>query len=122
MANTTDCGQRSDTSILLCLPRQAWEVLSATLDRDSFSIAFDPALRTEIREALEQVEEVAPMQAQEALRAIFDILYLVREAEGAFYNPDKVWDADTLDAVAEIVRPHFEHFLRKQEEKDAKDF
>lgn len=121
MADTKRCEQVCDTSVFLRMPQHAWDVLSATLDRDSFSIAFDPALRMEIREAMEQVEEVAPQKAEENLRAVFDILYLDLEAEGEFYNPDKVWDADTLDAIEEIVRPHFEHLLRKQEDQDAKN-
>ena len=44
--------------ITIHLPQEAWEKLRETLELDAKSSAFDPELRKEIREALDQVEYV----------------------------------------------------------------
>jgi hypothetical protein len=41
-----------------------------------------------------------------ALRQIHDLLYLDPTGGRPFYNPDKQWDAETLDAIAGIVARH----------------
>jgi len=46
-----------------------------------------------------------PNAARELLSRIFDILYLDMGPEGDFYNRDKTWSPDTLDQIAEVVRP-----------------
>ena len=135
---------------IIRLPREAWQKLRETLELDARSSAFDPELRKEIREALDQVEHVtdspslvqaaqdvlewaaqmggweapcweglrravreaaaqseSPDSAESALRHIYDLLYLDIGPTGDFYNPDKVWDPDTLDAIAQVVRERF---------------
>jgi len=79
-------------------------------------------LRDVVREAAGQVpmpeEEAEPEAKTEdlyddstkkvtALRQVFDLLYLDMGPKGDFYNPDKAWDADTLDRIADVVRPLF---------------
>jgi len=56
-------------------------------------------------------EERRSGTAHQTLRRIFDILHLDAGPKGDFYNPEKNWDADTLDAIAEIVRPTFSNLL-----------
>ena len=46
--------------------------------------------------------------AAQVLCRIRDILFLDLTTEGDVFNPDKSWDADTLDAIAEIIRIHFD--------------
>ena len=58
-------------------------------------------------EIVEQSDFHAQVKAQEALRRIHDALYLDLNEHGPFYNPDKSWSPDTLDAIAEVVRPLF---------------
>ena len=62
--------------------------------------------------------EIAPHKAKEALQAVFDLLYLDMGPQGDFYNPDKAWDSDVIDAVAEVVRPFFNHLLQNKKECD----
>ncbi len=45
--------------VTIRLPQETWEKLRETLELDAKSSAFDPKLREEIREALDQVEGVA---------------------------------------------------------------
>ncbi len=54
------------------LPQDAWEKLTETLALDAKSSAFDPELRKEIREALDQVEHVtaSPLLVQAAQDAL----------------------------------------------------
>ncbi len=133
---------------IIRLPQEAWQKIRETLELDAKSSAFDPELRKEIREALDEVEHVtdspslvqaaqdvlewaaqmggweAPcwerlrkalrqtasaqaIDAQEALRHIYDLLWLDIGPTGDVYNPDKVWDPDTLDAIAQVVRERF---------------
>ena len=58
-------------------------------------------------EIVEQGDLQAQINAQQALRLIHDALYMDLNEQGQFYNPDKSWSPDTLDAIAEIVRPLF---------------
>ena len=44
-----------------------------------------------------------PAAVHPAVRQIHDLLYLDLRGEQEFYNPDKVWDADTLAHIAEVV-------------------
>ena len=37
------------------------------------------------------------------IRRIHDLLYLDMKGKKHFYSPDKAWDADTLDRIAEVV-------------------
>ncbi len=135
---------------IIRLPQEAWQKIRETLELDARSSAFDPELRKEIREALDQVEHVtaspplvqaaqdvlewaaqmgdweAPCwqrlrnaveqasarpesssDAQDALKHIYDLLYLDIGPTGDVYNPDKVWNSDTLDAIAQVVRERF---------------
>ena len=62
-------------------------------------------LRRAVREAATQGE--SPDSAEAALRHIYDLLYRDIGPTGDFYNPDKVWDADTLDAIARVARERF---------------
>lgn len=88
-------------------PEQAWELLHETLQLDVQSKAFDPELRAEIAKALEQVEVLPDESAPEALRRIFDRLYLELTPQADVYTTNKRWDAGTLNDIAEIVRPFF---------------
>ena len=92
-------------------PEHAWELLHETLQMDAQSKAFDAELRKDIAEALAQVEVLPAGSASDALRRIFDRLYLDMTPEGDVHTTDKHWDGDTLADVAEIVRPFFEHHL-----------
>ncbi len=60
-----------------------------------------------LRKALRQAASAQATDAQEALRHIYDLLYLDIGPTGDFYNPDKVWDPDTLDGIAQVVRERF---------------
>ncbi len=62
-------------------------------------------LRTAVREAAAQGE--GPDSAEATLRHVYDLLYLDIGPKGEFCNPDKPWDADTLDAIAGVVRERF---------------
>ncbi len=62
-------------------------------------------LRLAVREAAAQSE--SPDSAETALRHIYDLLYLDINPKGEFYNADKPWDADTLDAIAGVARDRF---------------
>ncbi len=63
------------------------------------------SLRRAVREAAAQSE--SPDSAEAALRHVYDLLYLDINPKGEFYNADKPWDADTLDAIAQVVRKRF---------------
>ena len=58
---TDDSGdmQRPTQYVVIRLPQDAWDKLTETLELDANSSAFDPELRKEIGEALDQVEYVA---------------------------------------------------------------
>ena len=43
------------------------------------------------------------MSIRPAIRRIHDLLYLDMKNGREFYNPEKTWDPDVLDSVAEIV-------------------
>ena len=145
-------------SVMACLPAAAWAVLEETLRKDSESLAFDPALRDDIRQALSSVRLArAPYDLLQAARnvldwgeqlggwnapcwhhlrdavqsvasqagstdpwdvlcEIFHVLYHVRRPGGDVYDPDKPWDADTLDAIAALVRPLLPHLLPDRKE------
>ena len=60
-----------------------------------------------LRKALRQAASAQATDAQEALRHIYDLLYLDIGPTGDFHNPDKVWCPDTLDAIARVVRERF---------------
>ncbi len=60
-----------------------------------------------LRKALRQSASAQATDAQEALRHIYDLLYLDIGPTGDVYNPDKVWDPDTLDGIAQVVRERF---------------
>ena len=60
-----------------------------------------------LRLALRRTASAQATDAQEALRHIYDLLYLDIGPTGDFYNPDKPWDADTIDAVARVAREQF---------------
>ena len=58
-------------------------------------------------EITEQADALGADDRMAALRHIYDILYLDLNKDGDFYNEEKTWDADTTDAIAEVVRPFF---------------
>ena len=45
-------------NIVLLIPADAWKTLRETLEKDTRSSAFDPTLRQEIKQALEQVQPI----------------------------------------------------------------
>ena len=47
-----------------------------------------------------------PDSAFETLRRIHDLLYLDMSEDGEFYSPDKEWQVDLLEMIAEIVAEH----------------
>jgi len=49
------------------------------------------------------------------LRRIFDILYLDLGPTGDHYDPEKNWDADTLESVAALVSPLFKELFLPEE-------
>jgi len=62
------------------------------------------------RLSVEIVEQEGYLGAEDstaALRRIYDVLYLDLNRNREFYNEEKAWDADTITAIAEIVRPFF---------------
>ena len=69
-------------------------------------------------EIVEQGDLKAQVNAQEALRRIHDALYLDLNEQGQFYNPDKSWSPDTLDAIVEVVRSFFPKPPDRQAEGD----
>lgn len=44
-----------------------------------------------------------PISPQQVIRRIHDLLYLEMRDGREFFNPDKHWNADTIEMVAEIV-------------------
>ena len=58
-------------------------------------------------EITEQAENVRAEDRAAALRRIYDVLYLDLNKDGEFYNQEKGWDANTMEAIADIVRPFF---------------
>lgn len=72
-------------------------------------------LRSAVRGAFTETESG---DVTGALRRIHDILYLDMDGKREFYNPDKSWDADTLSAIADIVRPLFPLTPWKHEDEE----
>src|SRR3990172_4988809 len=58
-------------------------------------------------EIIEQQGDLGAEDSTAALRRIYDVLYLDLDKNREFYNEEKVWDAETTSAIAEIVRPFF---------------
>ena len=58
-------------------------------------------------EITEQTDSVGGSDSMAVLRHIYDLLYLDLNKDGEFYNAEKARDADTLTAIADIVRPLF---------------
>ena len=58
-------------------------------------------------EIIEQTGGVGAGDSMTVLRHIYDLLYLDLNKNREFYNAEKAWDADTLTAIADIVRPLF---------------
>lgn len=114
--------ERPNPFVTLRLPAESWKVLAETLRLDASSSAFDPQLRHRIHEALASVEVVhQPDEPFTALRRIFDFLYLQTDEQGEKrYNPAKSWDADMLEAVAQIVRPFFPELQSVHGDEDRK--
>lgn len=44
--------------------------------------------------------------AAESIRRIHDLLYLDMQDGREFWNPDKPWDAETIERIAEIINSH----------------
>lgn len=44
---------------VLAIPREAYDVIMETLSMDAHSTAYDPALRKQIQEAIESIQELA---------------------------------------------------------------
>ena len=63
----------------------------------------------------------AESESQRALRHVFDLLYLDVGPKGEFLKPSKTWDADTLDAIADVVRPLFPQLPSQSTEDDPDD-
>ena len=107
----------------LHVPLESWKVLVETLRLDARSAAFDPQLRQRIQQALSSVEVVAqPDDPLVALRRVFDALYVETDEQGRkLCDPGKSWDADTLEAIAEAVRPFFPELESAQAEEDTED-
>jgi len=58
-------------------------------------------------EIIEQSDAPTASDASSALRSIYDVLYLDMNERGDFYNENKNWSPDTLDAIADVVRVFF---------------
>lgn len=58
-------------------------------------------------EIIEQTGGVSADDSMAVLRHIYDLLYLDLNKNREVYNAEKAWDADTLTAIADIVRPLF---------------
>ncbi len=81
-----------------------------------FEVDRDPEY---VEQAFASLEEGLP-DLEAALRRIRDILYLDIDAGGReFVNPDKTWDADTLEMVAEVIRQTIP--VNSPEKADVKD-
>lgn len=76
------------------LPQDAWDKLKETLELDSESSAFDPELRKEIREALDQVEHVA--DSPSLVQAAKDVLEWAAQMGG--------WEAPCWERLRVAVR------------------
>jgi hypothetical protein len=79
--------------VIVRLPQEAWEKLRETLELDSKSSAFDPELRKEIREALDQVEHVADPPS--LVRAAQDVLEWAAQMGG--------WEAPCWERLRRAV-------------------
>jgi len=56
---------------------------------------------------MRQPDDLAHEQLATLVRDIRDILYLDLDDESKEYlNPDKIWDADTLDSIAGRLRDY----------------
>ena len=58
-------------------------------------------------EIVEQPDISPEANALVPLRRIYDVLYLDMNERGDFYNENKDWSPDTLDAIADVVRSFF---------------
>ena len=82
--------------VTLRLPQEAWEKLRETLELDSKSSAFDPELRKEIREALDQVEHVTASPS--LVQAAQDVLEWAAQMGG--------WEAPCWERLRLAVGEH----------------
>ena len=105
------------SDVIMRAPQQAWELLHETLQLDAQSKAFDAQLRKDIADALAQVEALPAGSASDALRRIFDRLYLDMTPEGDVHTTDKHWDGDALHDIAEIVGPFFAQLLGDESDR-----
>lgn len=79
--------------------------LDSILGRDDEEFEYPFGLPVANEAAIEVLQQrVSDLAA--AIRRIHDLLYLDIEGRREFHNPDKSWDADTLEAIAAVVAEH----------------
>jgi len=79
---------------IIRLPREAWQKIKETLELDAKSSAFDPELRKEIREALDQVEHVTALPS--LVQAAQDVLEWAAQMGG--------WEAPCWERLRKALR------------------
>lgn len=55
---------------------------------------------------MRQPDELDHAKLASVVAQIRDLLFLDIDEAGAFYNPDKEWSADTLEAIAGVLYFH----------------
>jgi hypothetical protein len=55
---------------------------------------------------MQRVEALPAQQLADIVSRVQGILWRDANAAGAFWNPDKVWDAETVEGVAAVLASH----------------
>jgi len=124
-----DCSDSDDAFDVRLLPNRSGHDLCTDAGRraiireaiDIGTITQEGPVLPRQEQAQDLRHEAAPMASSmdatptHTLRRIFDILYLDLGPTGDHYNPEKNWDADTLESVAALVRPLFKELFLPEE-------